>query len=50
MLARAIEAQGRPVIRASVDDFHNPRKERYRRGPTVVAQSWWESEVALSPA
>jgi uridine kinase len=32
MLARAIEAQGRAVIRASVDDFHNPRKVRYRRG------------------
>jgi uridine kinase len=32
MLARAIEAQGRPVIRASVDGFHNPREHRYRRG------------------
>jgi uridine kinase len=32
MLGRAIEAQGRPVIRASVDGFHNPCKERYRRG------------------
>jgi len=34
MLARAIEAQGRPVIRASLDGFHNPRKDRYRRGRT----------------
>jgi uridine kinase len=34
MVARAIEAQGRPVIRASVDGFHNPRKDRYRRGRT----------------
>jgi uridine kinase len=32
MLGRAIEADGRAVIRASVDGFHNPRKERYRRG------------------
>ena len=32
MLGRAIEANGRAVIRASVDGFHNPRKERYRRG------------------
>jgi uridine kinase len=32
MLARTIAAQGRPVIRASVDDFHNPREHRYRRG------------------
>lgn len=27
-----IEAQGRPVFRASVDGFHNPRAIRYRRG------------------
>jgi len=32
MLARAIEARGRAVIRASVDGFHNPGKVRYRRG------------------
>jgi uridine kinase len=32
LLARAIEAGGRPVIRASVDGFHNPREIRYRRG------------------
>jgi uridine kinase len=31
-LARAVEVQGRAVIRASVDGFHNPRKDRYRRG------------------
>jgi uridine kinase len=31
-LALAIEDQGRPVIRASVDGFHRPRKDRYRRG------------------
>ncbi len=31
-LARAIEARGRPVIRATIDGFHRPRSERYRRG------------------
>lgn len=33
-LAAALEAQGRPVIRASIDGFHRPRAERYQRGPT----------------
>ncbi len=32
-LAPLIEAQGRPVIRASIDGFHHPRSIRYRRGP-----------------
>src|SRR5215831_11443014 len=32
MVARAVEAQGRGVIRVSVDGFHNPRKDRYRWG------------------
>jgi uridine kinase len=31
-LAPHIAAQGRSVIRASVDGFHNPRSVRYRRG------------------
>lgn len=31
-LAPIIERFGRPVIRASVDDFHRPRAERYVRG------------------
>ena len=31
-LVAYIEAQGRPVIRASIDGFHRPRSERYRRG------------------
>lgn len=30
--ATLIRAAGRPVIRASVDDFHNPRAIRYQRG------------------
>jgi uridine kinase len=31
-LAPLMAAQGRPVIRASVDDFHHPRALRYARG------------------
>jgi uridine kinase len=31
-LAVYLEAQERPVIRASIDDFHRPRSERYQRG------------------
>ena len=31
-LAPMIERHGRPVVRAGVDGFHNPRAIRYRRG------------------
>lgn len=31
-LAPLVIAKGRPAIRASVDDFHNPRAVRYARG------------------
>lgn len=31
-LEAPVAARGRPVIRASVDHFHNPRAIRYRRG------------------
>lgn len=31
-LAPLVEAHGRPVIRASIDGFHRPRRERYGRG------------------
>ena len=31
-LVEPLEARGRPVIRASIDGFHNPRKMRYRNG------------------
>jgi uridine kinase len=31
-LAPLVSGKGRPVIRASVDDFHNPRAIRYARG------------------
>jgi len=34
MLARVIGTLGRPVIRASVDSFHNTREIRYRQGKT----------------
>jgi len=31
-LAPLVSEQGRPAIRASVDDFHHPRAVRYARG------------------
>lgn len=31
-LVEPLEALGRPVIRGSIDGFHRPRSERYRRG------------------
>ena len=31
-LAGFVAARGRPVIRATIDGFHNPRDHRYRRG------------------
>ncbi|HEY8827786.1 MAG TPA: hypothetical protein VIM17_08510 [Jatrophihabitantaceae bacterium] len=31
-LAAVLREQDRPVVRASVDDFHRPRAERYRPG------------------
>ncbi len=31
-LVEPLRALGRPVIRASIDGFHRPRSERYRRG------------------
>jgi uridine kinase len=31
-LAAALQERGRSVIRASIDGFHRPRRERYRRG------------------
>ena len=33
-LAPSIEILGRPVLRASIDGFHNPAATRRRRGPT----------------
>ncbi len=42
-LAPPLEAQGRPVIRASIDGFHRPRHERYRRGPDSPAGYYEDS-------
>ncbi len=33
-LVAPVESRGRPVIRATIDGFHRPRGERYRRGQT----------------
>jgi uridine kinase len=32
-ISEALADRGRPTIRASIDGFHRPRVERYRRGP-----------------
>ncbi|MBO0778571.1 MAG: hypothetical protein J2P37_07050 [Ktedonobacteraceae bacterium] len=40
-LAPLIEENGYIVIRASIDDFHRPRAERYRQGP-VSPQGYYE--------
>src|SRR5947207_12522408 len=32
-LVTFIQAHGRPVIRASIDGFHNPARIRHQRGP-----------------
>lgn len=55
-LAERIESRGRPVVRASVDEFHRPRIERYRRGRTSPEGYYRDSydylrltEVLLGP-
>jgi uridine kinase len=42
-LVSPIEAHGRPVIRASVDGFHNPRMVRYHRGEDSPEGYYYES-------
>jgi len=42
-LATALAARGRTVIRASVDGFHRPRAERYRRGERSPEGYWLDS-------
>ncbi len=42
-LALPLRARGRPVIRASVDSFHNPRAVRYRRGPDSPEGYFYDS-------
>lgn len=42
-LARVLMDQGRTVVRASVDDFHRTRAERYRRGRASPEGFWLDS-------
>ncbi len=42
-LVAPLQALGRPVLRASLDDFHNPRAMRYRRGPDSPEGYFYDS-------
>ena len=42
-LAAVLSARGRPVVRASVDGFHRPGAERYRRGRESAAGYWLDA-------
>jgi uridine kinase len=42
-LATALRRLGRPVVRASVDDFHRPRADRYRRGRDSPTGYWLDA-------
>ena len=42
-LAGALREQTRPVVRASVDDFHHPRVQRHRRGRSSPSGFWLDS-------
>ena len=42
-LAGVLLEQARPVVRASVDDFHQPRVQRYRRGRCSPNGFWLDS-------
>jgi uridine kinase len=42
-LAAVLTAAGRTVIRASVDGFHRPRAERYRRGRSSPLGYWLDA-------
>ena len=55
-LVPLLQAHGRPVIRASIDGFHNPAHIRYQRGPTSPEGYYRDSfnyealtELLLSP-
>jgi uridine kinase len=41
-LAVALAPHGRPVIRASLDDFHRPRAERYARHGSLSSVGFYE--------
>jgi uridine kinase len=42
-LAAQLQAYGRPVIRASIDGFHNPARIRHRRGSTSPEGYYYDS-------
>ena len=42
-LAAVLRSVGRAAARVSVDDFHNPREVRYRRGRTSPSGFWLDS-------
>ena len=42
-LVNHVQAHGRPVIRASIDGFHNPASIRHRRGPTSPEGYYYDS-------
>jgi uridine kinase len=42
-LAGVLREQARPVVRASVDGFHHPRVQRYRRGRSSPSGFWLDS-------
>ena len=42
-LAAALRGRGRPVVRVSVDDFHQVRAVRYRRGRQSPSGFWLDS-------
>ena len=42
-LADVLREQACPVVRASVDDFHHPRVQRYRRGRSSPSGFWLDS-------
>jgi uridine kinase len=42
-LAEIVRHSGRPVIRASIDDFHRPRTDRYARGEDSPAGYFLDS-------
>ena len=56
-LAEVIGQFGRPVVRASIDDFHRPRTERYQHGKdspqgyyldSLITRSWYPACCCLS--
>lgn len=49
-LGIALNDAGREVIRASVDGFHRPRVERYRRGPDSPEGYYEDSSAATPPS